>query len=200
MPEVAIPTTSAVNAAPRPLQPTSLRDILKEATAGAHARLDAKLRADDLRTLAGYRRFLQNNAAALLPLEDALRRAGVMRLLCDWEQRSRAAAIMADLAIVGGSLPPSAPIRLAGDSAVLGTLYVLEGSRLGARYLLRHVKASREARVYKATSYLGHGAGPPFWPDFLGILERHRRLVDAGAMVQAADQAFAMFHDAAGAP
>lgn len=198
MPEVAIPTTWAVDPALHPVQTPSLRDVLKQATAQAHARLDQSLRADDLRTLPGYRRFLESNAAALLPLEAALRQAGAARILPDWEDRARGAAILADLAMVGGSLRDCAEIRLAGDSAVLGTLYVLEGSRLGARYLLRHVKASREARVREATSYLGHGAGRPFWPDFLGILEQHRS-IDTEAMVQAADEAFALFYDAAGA-
>ncbi|MBF2976364.1 hypothetical protein HKT52_43100, partial [Pseudomonas aeruginosa] len=73
MPETASPTPLLVvsnHFAGRPR--TSLRSVLKAATAADHADLDATLGTIDLSTLAGYRRFLEINAAALLPLERAL--------------------------------------------------------------------------------------------------------------------------------
>jgi heme oxygenase (biliverdin-IX-beta and delta-forming) len=197
MPEVAIPTTTPVKARTRSAQAPGVRGLLKQATAAAHARLDEALTADDLLTLPGYRRFLESNAAAVLPLEQALCRAGVARILPDWEQRSCGAAIIADIAVVGGSVREPPPVHLAGDDAVLGTLYVLEGSRLGARYLLRHVEASLDPLVRQATGYLSHGAGKQFWPSFVKILELRGHSVDTTAMVMAARRAFALFHDAA---
>ena len=59
MPEIAIPTPH-VAVRSRPHRPDAkLRGLLREATAGDHARLDAQLGALDLCTIAGYRRFLE---------------------------------------------------------------------------------------------------------------------------------------------
>ena len=145
MPEIAIPTPQIIDrsriARSRPIsQRTALRSILRDATAADHARLDARLGALDLCTMAGYRRFLEINAAAVLPLEQSLLAAGVRELLPDWDDRSRTGALLADLARLRG-VPrrldaPDLPDRF----AMLGTLYVLEGSRLGAAYLLRTVR------------------------------------------------------------
>ena len=52
--------------------------------------------------MAGYRRFLEINAAALLPLERSLERAGVRDMLPDWDDRARTDAILTDLARLGG--------------------------------------------------------------------------------------------------
>ncbi|MGA7805708.1 MAG: heme oxygenase, partial [Bradyrhizobium sp.] len=46
-----------------------LREVLKQATAVAHRKLDAQLTGFDLTGRRGYRRFLQASANALLPLE-----------------------------------------------------------------------------------------------------------------------------------
>ena len=85
-----------------------LREKLKRATSSAHRALDARLSRFDLASLEGYRRFLEANAAALLPLEAALERAGVARIFCDWPQRSRRTTILADLKHLGSRLQPEA--------------------------------------------------------------------------------------------
>ena len=56
---------------------------------------------------------------------------------------------------------------------MLGTLYVLEGSRLGAAYLLRTVRQCSDPLVSGNTAFLGHGAGRHFWPEYLAVLECH---------------------------
>ncbi len=48
---------------------SGLRLCLRSVTAAAHKSLDSKLSALDLTTLPGYRRFLEINATAVLPLE-----------------------------------------------------------------------------------------------------------------------------------
>jgi heme oxygenase len=178
-----------------------IRDRLKAATSAAHHALDEQLSALDLTATAHYRRFLQASAAALLPLEVALEQAGVADMMEDWPLRARSSAIISDLRRLGGSaapLPlPEEPLDRCG---VLGTLYVLEGSRLGAAYLVRIVAGSVDPRVRAATSYLRHGSGQGLWRSFLDRLARES--VSAGEerrMIQSAQQAFAMFARAAAA-
>ncbi|MGC2086187.1 MAG: biliverdin-producing heme oxygenase [Bradyrhizobium sp.] len=172
-----------------------IRDKLKAATAVAHHALDERLSGFDLTARAHYRRFLQASAAALLPLEAALRKAGVAAMFEDWPLRTRSTAITADLNQLGGTvnlLPvPSEPL---GRCGVLGTLYVLEGSRLGAAYLMRVAAASADPRVRAATRYLCHGSGQGLWRGFLDRLEREPMSADdERTTIVSAQQAFALF-------
>jgi heme oxygenase len=198
MPTAAVLSESSVHTRRRDdLAGIGLRQRLRSATAAAHARLDERLRELDMRRLADYRRFLEASAAALLPLEAALIAAGVQRIFPDWALRSRRGAILHDLARVGGAARPlvvSGPLDLDG---VLGTMYVLEGSRLGAKVLLQTVAGSSDATVTAATAYLRHGAGRHLWQSFLALLERHAETLndDAGA-VNAARRAFDLFAEA----
>ncbi|WP_349509830.1 biliverdin-producing heme oxygenase [Bradyrhizobium sp. STM 3809] len=174
---------------------TGIRDRLKAATAPAHHALDERLGRLDLTTTAHYRRFLQASAAALLPLEQMLDDAGVADIIGDWSSRRRTDAVRADLAALDGTI---APLDLAAQTFdrpfALGTLYVLEGSRLGAAYLLRVVSAAADPRVRRATRYLRHGAGQGLWSSFLSQLAREPLTPeDEGRVIAGAHAAFAMF-------
>jgi heme oxygenase (biliverdin-IX-beta and delta-forming) len=198
MPEIAIPTSHIADRS-RPTRPQQLlRSILRDATAAEHARLDSQLGALDLCTLGGYRRFLEINAAALLPLEQSLVSAGVRDLLPDWDDRARSESIHADLSRLGGTTRLlDAPV-LADRAALLGTLYVLEGSRLGAAYLLRAVRQCSDPVISGTTAFLAHGAGRPLWPGFLAILESHAGdIPDEVDIIAPARRAFALFEQAA---
>ncbi|KRR13217.1 hypothetical protein CQ12_31535 [Bradyrhizobium jicamae] len=179
-------------------QSPTLRSILRDATAAEHARLDAQLGALDLCKAAEYCRFLEINAAALLPLEQSLVRASVRDILPDWHDRARSRAILRDLARLGGTPrllnAPALPDRF----AVLGTLYVLEGSRLGAAYLLRKIRQCSDSVVSDNTAFLVHGVGRPLWPSFLAILESHcSELADENDIIEPARRAFSLFRQAA---
>ena len=197
MPEIAIPTPHhadcSLSTRPKPL----LRSILRDATAADHAQLDATLGALDLCTVAGYRRFLEINATALLPLERSLELAGVRAMLPDWDDRARTAAILTDLARLGGRPGRLDAPELTDRSAMLGTLYVLEGSRLGAAYLLRTVRQCGDPLVSGNTAFLGHGAGRHFWPQYLAVLESHADELDEDDLVRLARSAFDLFAHAA---
>lgn len=198
MPEVAIPTPHMVVRSHHHRPDVPLRDVLRKATAAHHARLDAQLGALDLCTIAGYRRFLEINAAALLALEQALAHASVRDLLPDWDDRARADAILRDLVRLGGFLRRLEPPDLPDRFAVLGTLYVLEGSRLGAAHLIRSVKPCADPVISGNTAFLGHGAGRPFWSSFLAVLEGHAgELVDEADLIVPARRAFDLFAQAA---
>jgi heme oxygenase len=141
---------------------------------------------------AGYRSFLLASAAAVFPLEQALLAADVGAILPDWAQRARTAALRADLGVV--DVPVAPPPLLAGEARQFGALYVLEGSRLGAKLLLPELLARGSTRVRAATRYLRHGEGRRMWPSFLAQLESSqatRRYPDDA--IAGARAAFALF-------
>ena len=181
------------------VDPTNgLRQRLRGATAEAHARLDSRFNAVDLASLSGYRQFLEANAAALLPLESALIDSGVSRIFNDWPARSRRHAILDDLADVDGEALPLLVPELLDFGAVLGTMYVLEGSRFGAKFLLKTVAGSPDPQVAGATAYLRHGEGQRLWPSFLAALETHAAALDSDeSAIRGARQAFELFDRAA---
>lgn len=173
-----------------------LRERLRDATAAAHRELDAQLSSFDLTALAGYRRFLQASAGALLPLEAALVDAGVAGLFPDWPERTRSAAIAADLGRLGSAAQSTVAVPPLTPSGIFGAMYVLEGSRLGAKFLLRELADATDPRITQATSYLSHGAGKRLWQSFLTKLQRDESCDEAEA-IAAARIAFAAFEQAA---
>jgi heme oxygenase len=173
-----------------------LRERLRDATAVAHRELDAQLSSFDLTVLSGYRRFLQASAGALLPLEAALVDAGVARMFPDWLERSRGAAIAADLGQLGSAAQFTVSVSPLTRSGMLGTLYVLEGSRLGAKFLLKMVGDAGDPRIGEATAYLSHGAGQRLWQSFLAKLASEQAC-DEDEAIEAACAAFAAFERAA---
>jgi len=145
----------------------SVRHLLRSATATDHAEVDSCFAMMIGRGLAGYTEFLQLSAAAIVPLEAALSEANVERILPDWKNRSRGASLRADLADLGLSVPSAArPPSLGGDANQFGVLYVLEGSRLGAKVLIR-LLASPGLQTLRPLRYLRHGEGLPLWPTFV---------------------------------
>ncbi|TQF36303.1 heme oxygenase [Bradyrhizobium sp. UNPF46] len=173
-----------------------LRERLRDATAAVHRELDAQLSSFDLTVVAGYRRFLQASAGALLPLEAALVEAGVAGMFPDWPERSRGAAIAADLGRLGSAAQSTVSVPPLTPSGMLGTMYVLEGSRLGAKLLLKEVVEAGDPRMTEATCYLRHGAGKRLWQSFLSKLESEE-VCDEDEVIAAARVAFAAFERAA---
>lgn len=186
--------------APDGRSPPGLRMRLRKATAAAHQALDTQVTHSQLADLTDYRHFLEASAAALIPLEAALEDSDVSAIVDDWCDRTRANAIRIDLARVGGHVHPLPPVKRLGRAEMLGALYVLEGSRLGAKYLLRTAKASSDPVVAGATAYLGHGEDKPLWPTFLAVLERESPSVDEADAIAGAAMAFDLFSTAFARP
>ena len=150
----------------------SARQLLRAKTAADHANVDARFSALVGEGTAGYGEFLRLSAAAIYPLERALTEGNVERLLPDWQERSRRAALRADLADLGIDDPPLIRLPALDDEAnQFGALYVLEGSRLGARVLVRKLLAAPTQRPQSALRYLRHGECLPLWQTFLERLE-----------------------------
>lgn len=173
---------------------SSLRALLRKETQAAHKRLDMAIQPIALRDAPQYRRFLEAHAEALLPLEATLVHSGVRRLFPDWDRRVRSPALAEDITRLGGTVPPFDLLRPLDTAGLLGAMYVLEGSRLGATILLDIVSQSPDPVVRDATAYLSQGAQKRLWPSFVAMLEHHAATVDdiPGA-VRAARQAFAVF-------
>lgn len=144
---------------------------LRSATRPAHERLERAV--DAVERLADPCRrpaLLRGYAAFYLPAEAALSPllAGLPNLSFDGQRRA---------ALLGRHLEPHPPaFPLPGSRAeALGLLYVLEGSSLGGRVLLRALVA-RGVDVSELGFLDPYGAETgPLWRGFLAVLERETR-------------------------
>lgn len=171
----------------------SRRNSLRGATDHLHRDLDRIVASFNLTDVTHYRRFLQASAATLIAIEQLIETAGVSQLLPDWAERSRRDTILADLHSLDSQVQPLALRRTAPTPAeMFGILYVLEGSRLGARVLLEQVVASADERVRNASTYLRHGQSN-LWRTFLEQLESNAAADDQTQTVSGAVYAFTMF-------
>lgn len=121
-----------------PANTTRLRDRLRAETRAEHEALDAGF-ADMLAPGQEglYARFLLTNRAGHEAVEPLLSRSSL-----PWTDEGRLAALRADcraLKLPRLSAPPPALLSLALPEA-LGAAYVLEGSRLGAAFLLKALR------------------------------------------------------------
>ena len=173
---------------------SSVRFLLRRATAGAHERMHAHLgfNAAAAGTIGvhDYRRLLSRLLGFHRPFEGQIRSAADR---CDVDldcvSRARSPFLVADLMTLGVSrgavdnLPDWAPsLDLASEAAVLGSLYVLEGSTLGGVQIARALKGSSTADSEARQFFLGggerHGA---LWAEFVARLEtlaEHRQACD----------------------
>ena len=172
----------------------SARSALRSATRAAHERVDAAFAAHDLAALPAYGRFLQAQAAALLPVERALGSAGADALAEAWDEHRRAPLLIADLAALELAPGPFVtPPAYASDAHLAGGLYVIEGSRLGGAVLRRQVPGAFPS------AFLSARQAPGRWPRFVANLDRllysPQRVESA---IEAALATFACFETAAG--
>lgn len=165
---------------------------LREATGAAHARVDALFSRFDLARRDDYAGLLAAHAEALLPVEALLDQAGADAIIADWPQRRRASILQVDLDALGIPLPaPKTDDSAPSDAAMAGMLYVLEGSRMGGRFLARLVPDSWPR------AYLGSHQPPHMWSELLekidALLYEPESLEVA---VTAANQTFGRFEAA----
>lgn len=172
---------------------TSLAARVKQDTLDLHASTERAFAPFDLRTRHGYRAFLLAQAAAFLPLERTAERGGVARWLGDWPARRRGALLLADLATLGAPAPDAAA-HDGPDLDPLGVAYVLEGSRHGARILLRQVLESDDPELAGATGFLAHAAAAGWWRRLLDALDTYGTETGrADTLITGARGAFALF-------
>lgn len=161
---------------------TSLRWRLRDATAQAHACLDARV-GDAFADAAGYGAFLAGmhrflGAAAVAtgagPTDDA---------------RDALARDLADLGLAPGAAPAAMP---ACEAGALGWQYVVAGASLGARLLLPRAQVLGFGPAHGAR-YLARQAAGGDWRRLLARLDAHPPQA-AEAAIAGARTAFACAH------
>ena len=176
-----------------------VRPLLRSSTAALHHRLDDRMARLLRLGEAGYAEFLIINAAAVMPLEQALADADVEAILPDWNLRARSAALRSDLeslSLPSPDLANAGSVLERSDEAYrFGVLYVLEGSRLGAKVIRRALETASRSWP---TRYLSHGEGQPLWQTFVARLEAsHAVQNNPEVVIAGANAGFQLFLDAA---
>jgi len=163
------------------------RAYLRDVTREAHERVDSMLSGFRLSEPDEYADFLAVQAAAFIPVEAALDRAGAARLLPDWNDRRRSEALLADLAALGRAAPVAngSPVY-DDDAAVWGGLYVIEGSRLGGLVLRKSVPSD-----FPQAFLSPQDSGNSGWPAFVAAMERS--LCEDSALQRAGSSAIDTF-------
>lgn len=174
---------------------TPLRTRLRNDTQYDHDRIDALYGRYDLTDRADLTDFLQAHALALSWCADAVpsHQAEFSTLM-----RGLIAAIGDDLTRLDAPAQshwPAKPNRLRGDP--LGLIYVVAGSRLGGRVLVRQILAAEDPVVASATRYLTCPEGDALWKDVQAALKEWTGDSDQEAkLVEGARSAFQYFEDA----
>jgi heme oxygenase len=174
--------------------PTERRALLRAATNDLHGELDVLASRLDLRHPVDYCRYLLATAGPIIGLEVALEDNRIEQVFSDWSRRRRRFALALDLHALGLTATPVEVSELWTRSGMLGAMYVLEGSRLGAQVLLRRVDESADQGVLAARHFL-RGSEPTMWASYLRTLE-DASPIDIDEMLTAARATFALFQAA----
>lgn len=173
--------------------PAPRRSRLRASSGHAHARVDAVFR-DGLRDAADYRAYLRGMHALVRSLDAVLQRPGMASRWSQWRHPQRLQWLHADLvAVQAAPLPPGPALALDCGAALAGALYVVEGSMLGARQLLRDAAPRAWTAEAGACFLHGHADDGHRWRRFLDCLEAadfdaaaERALLDAAGLTFAA--------------
>jgi heme oxygenase len=164
-----------------PAAPLSVQ--LREATTSLHLEVERALGLPDaIKDLGGYARCLRQFYRLYQPLEVVLgsfnnwQAAGI-----DIDACAQAGRLAADLRVLGvepttlEAAPRQSMPRLPDFAQALGALYVLEGSTLGAQFILPRLADQLGDSLDGATSFFsGHGARTRVcWKHFREALDRY---------------------------
>jgi heme oxygenase len=155
--------------------PEGRRTRLQTATRRLHQDLDAlMMEAGFLSSISKYASYLAASYRARAAVEMRLDISGARQIYPVWPRRQIAHLIEEDLTDLGASIPerlavPAAPPLSKGG--VLGALYVLEGSAIGARLIGQRVAAMGMGPEFGARHLAHQATEPKAWPAFLHVLE-----------------------------
>ncbi len=166
--------------------------MLRSATATEHERVDAAFGSYLLADRAQYTAFLKAQAQAFLPVEAAIDDAQPELTLPDWPNRRRAPMLRRDLAALGVKLEGLAEFPVPySPEALLGAIYVLEGSRLGGKFLERQIADDLPREFMSA-----HDSAS--WRQLVGVIdERLQSPAQIDAAIMSAKSVFAFFENGA---
>lgn len=152
---------------------TSRRLMLRYATSASHAELEDAV--GSLHTLDDYARYLRGSLAFRVPVERALQQLSWPEIFGAWRPTTIASLLerdLGDIGITAASPHPATNIApMSFDTpSLLGTLYVLEGSALGARLLLKEAAKLNLSAAHGA-AHLARQSTSDTWRSFVGIVE-----------------------------
>ena len=176
-------------------------DALRSGTAELHASLEAALplggaqlsRTRYIEVLQGFRGFFagwERRASLVAP-------ASLQPLL---QERARARLLDADLRALSAQIPALVATEfpdMRSNAALLGSMYVLEGSRLGGQYLVRDLEQRLGLTPDCGLAFF-YGFGSQTgskWKAFCQILIDEVRETDTAVAVQAARSTFLAFKE-----
>jgi len=177
----------------------SRRMRLRGATNGLHESIDSRIRQSGfLTTPAGYERYLRATLRARQAIEAGLDAGGAQAVYPPWPARKIAPALALDISDLGGGppgdvqcAPPSSPFSL---GSIWGALYVLEGSAVGARLLLRQAAILGFTPQFGARHLARQTTAPSAWKDFVAALNEVQLTCDQdAACVEGAITTFVCF-------
>jgi heme oxygenase len=149
------------------------RMALKGATRTAHDRVEAiSEKGGHFDTMGGYKRYLAATWALRAEFEASLDASGAASVWPFWPERRIAHLVSSDMADL--DVPPGQePIRrFRFDRAeLLGALYVLEGSGLGARVIIGRIPHLGLSRDFGARHLYAQAGSPGAWRDFTTLLD-----------------------------
>lgn len=152
-----------------------LHERLRTATAPLHRATEAAFDAGDrLASMGGYVDLLDRLWSLHAGVEDALRNHGCSLPGLKLEALRRSPLIARDIETLAGRAPrlPRAGLAYASPGAALGGIYVVEGSILGGRVLMRRAERSLGVTATQGGQFLaGDGAATGTrWRVFLAAL------------------------------
>lgn len=173
----------AQQVAPIAVSPLPLSLKLREETSGLHREAERKLGLpDSIRTLVGYQTCLSKFYRLYRPIEVSLGRFREWSTVgIDLSQRAQSGKLAQDLGKLTISLkgledaPPECIPKILNFPNALGILYVLEGSTLGAQFILPPIAKTLGNVIDGAdTFFRGHGTQTKAcWNEFQASLDRY---------------------------
>jgi len=175
---------------------SDLRDLLRRETAADHQILDDRFSALNLQHVDGYSSFLRSHHMALGYCYRAFATNGAKG---DLLPPNPASELSNDILALGGNIPADWAPHQPLEGAPLGMAYVLAGSRLGARILLKRVLEEPSRIPAQATAYLESQQDPAPWKKIVTSLKALKADPDtANAIILSARQTFGVFNEALG--
>ena len=182
---------------------SSLSDRLRSATHPTHESLDQSIMAaEPFESLENYGLFLKVQHGIHRDVEPLFKTAALANLFPGLKERSRLEAVEQDLADLGMKVPGYSDLPATSTSAQLGIpeaigwLYVIEGSNLGAAFLLKYARKMGLSETHGARHLAEPPEGrAPYWKAFKGALNAVRLTeAEEARAVAAAETAFARVH------
>lgn len=162
---------------------------LRDETSQAHSDLDTLI--GTWKTQADYHRYVVHTAAFRIPVEQALSGHIAAAPFKAWSPQVLTSELEQDLSDLALPLPaPLGSPEITNRSEALGVAYVMEGSSLGAKLLIKRANELGFTESYGAR-HLAEQASSNSWRHFLAVLEGQEGF-DLGQAAAAARATFAL--------